>query len=282
MSTRGPNPSTPDKPDEAEETNGPGRPPIRPRTTGGRGARGTVNRIWWILGAILLAIIVVPTFLVEMITDWMWFGSQNLDAVYTTRRWLAVGVFLVAAVVGALVCAASWIVAWRVVKPGMVYPGQTEQIPPSLMRNAIIVGAIVAGIFLGFSAAREWPTILLFLNGVGFGEVDPLFGNDVGFYGFDLPFWEFLRGWVFTTLILATLGAIVIYVLGSLPAINRQVLEAQKGRAANLKFDFDPRIGTHLSVMGAIFLLLIATGYWLGRFDLLYSNRSVAYGAGYT
>jgi uncharacterized membrane protein (UPF0182 family) len=241
-----------------------------------------VNRLWWVLGAILLAIIVVPSFMVELITDWMWFGSQNLDAVYTTRLWLAVGVFFTAAFIGGLLCAANWIIAWRVVRPGMVYQGQQEQLPPNLVRNGIIVGSILAGIFLGFSAAREWPTVLLYLNGVPFGETDPLFGNNVGFYVFDLPFWDFLRGWAFTTLILATIGSIIIYVLGSLPAINRQIVEAQRGRPPNLKFDFDPRMGAHLSVLGAIFLLLIAGGYWLGQYDLLYSNRSVGYGAGYT
>jgi uncharacterized membrane protein (UPF0182 family) len=41
-------------------------------------------------------------------------------------------------------------------------------------------------------------------------------------------------------------------------------------------------VGTHLSILGAIFLLLVAVGYWLQRFDLLYSSRAVAYGAGYT
>ena len=41
-------------------------------------------------------------------------------------------------------------------------------------------------------------------------------------------------------------------------------------------------VEVHMTVLGAIFLLLLAVGYWLDRFDLLYSSRSVAYGAGYT
>jgi uncharacterized protein len=281
MSTRGP---FPDSSDDSDGADPPFNRPRTPRNTTPPPARPQrpINRLWWVLGAVLLAIIVVPSFLVELITDWMWFNSQNLEDVYTTRIWLGVTVFLAAAVVGALLCAVNWIVAWRVVRPGIVYTGQREQIPPSLMRNGIILAVVVAGIFLGFAAAREWATVLLYLNGVPFGSTDPLFQNDVGFYVFDLPFWDFLRGWGFTVLVLATLGSIIIYALGSLPAINRQIIEAQRGKPTDLKLDLDPRIGAHLSVIGAVFLVLIAIGYWLGRFDLLYSSRSVYYGAGYT
>ena len=280
MFTRGPSPDIPETDDGPDGPSGPPRPPARPPSR--RGGRGPGNRLWWVLGAILLAIIVIPSFMVELITDWMWFGSQNLADVYTTRLWLAIGVFFVAAVVGALICAANWIVAWRVARPTAVYPGQREQIPPRLMRNAVLAATLVAGVFLGLSAAQEWPTILLFLNGVPFGQTDPLFNNDVGFYVFDMPFWDFLRGWAFTVLVLAALGSIAIYALGALPEINRQVLEAQRKGPTSLSLNLDPRIGAHASVLGAIFLLLIAAGYWLGRFDLLYSSRSAGYGAGYT
>src|SRR5687768_10930868 len=112
MSTKDPTPDIPDEPDEPDEPEKP-RTPRAQQPPRGRGSRGAINRLWWVLGAILLAIIVVPSFMVELITDWMWFGSQNLDAVYTTRLWLAVGVFFAAAFIGGLLCASNWIIAWR-------------------------------------------------------------------------------------------------------------------------------------------------------------------------
>lgn len=276
---------------------------------GGRpgGFRGVNTRLWWILGFILLLIIVIPTFLAETITDWMWFGSQNLDAVYTTRLWLGIAVFFGATIVAAIICAINWMVAWRVALPATVFPGQKETISRGAARGITMAASVAIGLFLGFLAAEEWPTILLFLNGVPFNQTDPLFNNDIGFYVFGLPFWKFLRGWTIGLLVLAALGSIAIYVVGLLPSINRQVEEIQKAgrdpsrgsgaggrgpgvggrgpgeiRPSDLQINIDNRIWVHLSILGAIFLLLLAAGYWLGQYDLLYSSRSAGYGAGYT
>src|SRR5206468_9248562 len=100
------------------------------------------------------------------------------------------------------------------------------------------------------------------------------FNNDIGFYVFSLPFFKFLLGWAIGLIILTAIGAGVIYFLTSgLSQIARELGET--GRAAIGGFSLDKRIGTHLSVLGAIFLLLLAVGYWFGRYDLFYSSRAV-------
>src|SRR5215210_1923259 len=93
-------------------------------------ARGITPRLWWILGGTLLALILIPSILDEMITDWMWFGSQNLAEVYTTRLWLGLGVFLGASLLGGLVCWINWRVAGRVALPNTIYPGQRQPFSP--------------------------------------------------------------------------------------------------------------------------------------------------------
>ncbi len=280
----------PNKTDSADPPR-PMRPGQGQGSSRSRGSRGFSTRLWWILGFILLLIIIIPSFLAETITDWMWFGSQNLEDVYTTRLWLGIIVFFVGTIIATIFCVVNWLFAWRVSLPTTIFPGQKDPISRNLARGLTIAAAILAGIFLGFVAAEEWPTILLFLNGVPFRDTDPLFNNDIGFYVFGLPFWKFLRGWGIGVLALAALGSVIIYVVGALPSINRQVAEMQKattGRGASrdispsdFKIDLDSRIGVHLSVLGSIFLLLIAVGYWLGQFDLLYANHAVATGAGY-
>ena len=42
---------------------------------------------------LVLALLILPSVFTQLITDWMWFTSQNLADVYTTRLWLGVGVF---------------------------------------------------------------------------------------------------------------------------------------------------------------------------------------------
>ncbi|HEY0071542.1 MAG TPA: UPF0182 family protein [Chloroflexia bacterium] len=251
-----------------------------PRRRGG-------SRLWWILAGVVFAFIIIPSMLAGMVTDWMWFGSQGLADVYTTRLWLALGVLAASTVLAALVLWLNWSIAARVIRPAVVYAGQRDPVPWGLVRVGIVAAAITVGFFMGLSAAGEWPTILLYFNGGAFGQTDPLFHNDIGFYVFGLPFFSFLRGWALGLLVLSALGAAIIYFIGMLPQISSQsadILANNSGRRGGpgLKISFDPRASLHLSVLGALFLLVIAVGYWLGQYDLLYSSRAVAYGAGYT
>src|SRR5438093_1689548 len=142
---------------------GPRRPtPMRPSE-----ARRAGRRIsWgWILSGIVLAVIIIPSLLSDMITDWMWFASQNLAAVYTTRLWLSLGVFFGAGLLAAVFCWVNWAVALRSGRPGTLYPGQREPLSRGVTRAIMLFAVLVIGIFMGLIAAGEWPTILLYVNG---------------------------------------------------------------------------------------------------------------------
>ncbi|MGA7731304.1 MAG: UPF0182 family protein [Chloroflexia bacterium] len=274
--------------------NGPGRPANNnPKSKiqnpkSGRGWRGWIT---WIIAAVLVLVILIPSLLAEAITDWMWFGSQGLAEVYTTRLWLALGVFAVAMLLALAFLLANWLVGLRAVQPGKLYEGQQEVIPKRAARWIAIAVAIVVAFFMGLGAADEWPNILLYLRGGAFGQTDPLFGNDIGFYVFELTFYRLLRGWFLTLLILTAIGTVIVYALGNVPQIIRQLntqVQGPPGARRNtidmegITLRFPQSASVHLTVLGAIFLALIGIGYWFDRFDLLYSPHDLAYGASYT
>ena len=58
------------------------------------------------------------------------------------------------------------------------------------------VAAVLALLF-GVFASAQWQDWLFFRHGQPFGEVDPVLGKDVGFYVFQLPFLDALRGYLF-------------------------------------------------------------------------------------
>lgn len=248
----------------------------------------------WIAGVIagiFFLLILIPSLLSEAITDWMWFGSQDLADVYTTRLWLALGVFAGGFVLSLVFLLANWLVALRSIQPGKLYEGQQESIPKRPARWIAIGVAVAVAFFMGVGAAEQWPQILLYLRGGSFGQTDPLFGNDIGFYVFEMPFYLLLKGWLLTLLILAAIGSGIIYVLGNAPQWAREISSQIPNRPGarpntvnlqDLSFRIPKSASVHLTVLGAIFLALIGIGYWFDRFDLLYGSHDIAYGANYT
>ena len=209
---------------------------------------------------------------------------------YTTRLWLALAVFAGGFVIALAFLLANWLIAWRASRPETLYEGQRDPLPRSTIRWVIIVAALVLAFFMAVVVAGEWPTILLYLKGGSFGQTDPLFHNDIGFYVFELPLYRLLRGWALVLLVLTAIGAAGIYLMSNYEQLARrfsgQVTMGPGGRRVTVApgppFKLPQGVEVHMTVLGAIFLLLLAVGYWLDRYDLLYSSRSIAYGAGYT
>jgi len=132
------------------------------------------------------------------------------------------------------------------------------------------LGIFMFSIFAGFSAVTQWEVILKALNMVNFGVSDPIFGKDIGFYVFNLPFQKLLQGFIFSAFLISLLGVIFIYFVdGNIYFSDRKL---QIGRGAKV----------HISAVLAIMTLLFAWRLWLGEFEILYSVRGVIFGAGYT
>lgn len=135
-----------------------------------------------------------------------------------------------------------------------------------------LVGLIAALLSVLFSLGQigGWETWLLWLRGGSFGETDPLFGRDIGFYLFTLPAWRSLFGSATALLVLAgMLSAAVFWLQGALD-VRRQGL-------------FVPESAVRLlSLLLGIFFLVKAGDYWLGRYELLLRPGGAVFGAGYT
>jgi len=117
--------------------------------------------------------------------------------------------------------------------------------------------AAAVGFLFGLALQGEWERVLLALNAEPFGVRDPLFGLDVGWYVFRWPLWVSLQETAQWGLVpLAALFPLVLPV-------------PRRWRWA------------HLSILAALFFLLMAVGYRFDAYRLLYAERPVAFGAGY-
>jgi uncharacterized membrane protein (UPF0182 family) len=135
--------------------------------------------------------------------------------------------------------------------------------------------AALVALFVGLGVTGQWSTFLLWRNGSGvsFGRTDPVFGRDVSFYVFSLPWLRFVQGWLFSALVGVTIVTAIAYYLWG--GIRPQA-------PGGLGEKVTPQVKAHLSVLLGVILLVKAWGYYLGTFDLLTSPRGTVVGASYT
>jgi uncharacterized membrane protein (UPF0182 family) len=229
--------------------------------------------LWILLGFILLTVLgqAVPLY-----TNWLWFQEVGFTAVFTTRLTLSGWLFLGLAAAVFVFLFVNLSVAARTAPPDVLWeledqlglPGRAILEP--LVRRLLVPVIAVIAFFAGARATGSWATVLEYVNGTAFNQVDPLFGRDLGFYFFVLPFWRLLYGWG-TALVAGTLVLVAaVYVL------QRSLVLTARG----------PRLAagarTHLLGLVALLLALRGVGFWLDRFDLLFSPRGLVFGASYT
>jgi uncharacterized membrane protein (UPF0182 family) len=147
---------------------------------------------------------------------------------------------------------------------------QLEDLVP-VGRWVLVAIAILAALTLAGLVSGGWETILLFQHRVPYAPagapavVDPVFGRDIGFFLFDLPF---LR------LIQSVLNGVLIAAL--LIALGRYLLAAVRG---GLGFGTGPRL--HLAILAGLWLLSVAFGYQLDKLELSYAANGVTTGVSY-
>ena len=62
---------------------------------------------------------------------------------------------------------------------------------------------MLLGLIAGSTASGAWRTYLQWRNGASFGVKDPQFGKDISFFTFDLPWYRFVLGFAFATVVVA-------------------------------------------------------------------------------
>ena len=103
------------------------------------------------------------------------------------------------------------------------------------MRKWVVIAVgVLLGLIAGGSASGQWRTFLLWRHGQSFGQEDPYFKKDIGFFVFDLPWLHYVVNFMLMTLVLAFVAAVVVHYLfgGISPAEQgRQGLRRRAGAA---------------------------------------------------
>ncbi len=208
-------------------------------------------------------------------TDFLWFSdlgqARTWRTLILTRVWLVAVATLVAVVL-------FWVnlaLADRLSPRTRSFSGSPDEellerfqdwVGPRVRWVRLAVAGFF-GLMVGLGASVWWRDWLLFRHGGDFGIVDPIYNNDVGLYVFSLPFYRDLFGWTFQLFLVIALVTAALHYLNGGIQVQRSV---------------SPGVKVHLSVLFAVLALLKAFGYWLDRWELLYSERGQVIGASFT
>lgn len=237
---------------------------------------------------VLMALLAAVT--VGNYTDWLWFDSLGYTGAFVTMLVAQLVAFLVGFVVFATLFLTNVLLARRLARREQRQPHHADEGlwaylnrlsaqlgehrgPPRAANAAILALGGLFAVLLGLTAANNWLPILRFLHARPFGTSDPLFGHDVSFYVFTLPFLRFVHGWLVSALLLATVATLTVYVVVLVYELN---LELDR-----LLYRLSGPIRAHLLVLLAAFLVLLALHHQLDLYELVHSQRGVTAGASY-
>ncbi|MEV6110779.1 UPF0182 family protein [Streptomyces sp. NPDC051940] len=244
-----------------------GSGPSGPRINLGRPSR-RMRTLLMTLGALAVLAILFVMF-AGFWTDWLWYRSVKYSSVFTTQLWTKIGLFFV---FGGLMAAAVGLNIWlahRLRPPLSAMSLEQESLDRYRMNIApykkwLLIGiSLLVGLISGASAAGQWRTWLMWVNGVSFGQEDPQFHKDVSFYAFDLPWYRFLLGFGFAAVVLSLIAAALVhYLYGGLR------ISSPGARATS-------QATGHLAVLLGVFVALKAVAYWLDRYGLAVKSNEL-------
>jgi uncharacterized membrane protein (UPF0182 family) len=229
------------------------------------------------IAGVIILVLIVGARLLDTYVDWLWFGEVGFQSVFTTVVLTRLILFFALGLLVGGLLAISLGLAYRM-RPVFVPVSGTDD-PLARYRSTIVqrvrlfgIGIpVVVGAIAGAAGQGDWQPVQLMLNAQPFGETDPEFGKDIGFYAFTLPFISWLITWLFVSIAIAGIGALIThYIFG--------------GIRLGVKGDnFSVPARVQLSVTAGLFVVVLAVDYFFERYELLFSTRNSLFdGATYT
>ncbi|MFP3883680.1 MAG: UPF0182 family protein [Actinomycetota bacterium] len=240
---------------------------------------GGGRRPWKVIVAIAVAVYLLLTAAGTLWTDFLWFDSVGFRDVWL-RKW-GLSFALGAGGIGL-----SFLVLWGALKlvdrfsPRFAPFDLTEEeellerfrewVEPRMASLRVLITGGLA-VIMGLTVATWRDDVFLFLNSQTFGDVEPIFNRDIGFYVFQLPLWDLAVDWLFNLFVLATvIVAVALHLNGAIRFDGRRVTAT---RGAKI----------YISSLFALVALIRALSYRLEMYEILYADRNGIFtGPGYT
>jgi len=233
---------------------------------------------------VIIAFLLIPllllvlTFSVEPFTNYLWFKQDaGYPQVFTTEYWARGILFSIGFGVSTILLYLSMS---KAIKLSLIFLKTPETVSEVLLSKVLTVlqergpiiaklAAVALGFMFGSGLSGEWNTLLLSQHVVSFGKADPIFGLDLSFFVFTLPWYLVIANFLVGLFVLATLITLGIYLgVQSLATIAKIQLNR-------------PAIRTHLGLLIGLALGVYGFALWLRRYEYGFQDSGQFVGAGY-
>lgn len=217
------------------------------------------------MGLVFALILLQKAFI--MYTDYLWYQSLGQASVFTT-------ILGSRCLLGILVGGAFF--AWlyfnlrlaRRPLPGdltligkRLLPTEEREQIETYADKALLIFALTGAVMAGLVASGKWREWLQFQHMVSFGQTDPIFGKDAGFYVFRLPFINYAWQSLFYAVVITIVVATLVHIYQEAVRLVGNTVHAI------------PRARMQILGLLGLALLIKAYAYRLAEFNLLYSSR---------
>ncbi|MBW2172230.1 MAG: UPF0182 family protein, partial [Deltaproteobacteria bacterium] len=227
---------------------------------------------------------------ISIYPDWLWFAQLGFSPVFWTMLLSRFGFgFLVWLLLILVICVNLY--AAKRLNPGdrpggglkAAYSHLSQRgISERALNSLLIAFILILSFVVASRGSYQWDMLLRYLYQQPFGSTDPIFGREIGFYVFSLPFYVFVRNGLLVLFVLAGLVTIGWYLKNGAVQIEGEFSQAEGVPPSLPKITIAPKVKKHLVFLGGIIVLLVAWGYHLKVYGLLYSTQGPAFGASYT
>lgn len=209
--------------------------------------------------AVIAILLLLGRALAATALDYDWYAALGAGAIWRARALSILVTATATAAIGTLFAFAN-LLAVRGSVVSLVLPRRVanleigEEVPP----RYLLAGTLFVSLLLGAALTEvEWQPVARFIYGDPFGESDPYFGRDLGFFAHWLPLERSLYLWALLATLLIT--AVVVFLYALTPS-----LRWERGTLRVSQY-----VRRHLTMLAAMLLILLAWSYRLDAFSLL-------------
>ena len=227
---------------------------------------------------------------ISIYPDWLWFENLGFSPVFLTMLFSRFGFGLLVWLLLIVITIVNLYAARRL-NPGngsgisfQFEDGPFSQLGISArtLNSLLLAVILIVSFVISSKGSHQWHMLLRYLYQQPFGSTDPIFNKDIGFYVFSLPFYIFIRNGLFVLFLFAGLVIIGWYLKNGALQIEADFTQAEGVPPSLPKITISQKAKKHLLFLGGIIVLLLAWGYYLKMYGVLYSKLGPAFGASYT